>query len=383
MERHHLDIAIRALGEANDSLEPERLSVADARVLIDLYASVQRRAAFGLARLAARVDDTEQLAKSAGTSVARARETVATGKVLGDSDDLSDALRCGEISLDQATEIAKAEASAPGSAAGLIQIAKDRSFSVLREQARKTKLEAEAKDDLFDRQHRAREARSYTDELGMFNLHLRLQPHVGTPLEARAEAHAQRLYRAVPKDQREPFARYLADAYAKMLEGPHVKGPARRPELVVLVSHTVAERGWNDVRDGEVCKIPGVGPIAPRTAKELARDAFINAVVFDGKDLRQFKRFTRHIPKEILIALELGDPPDFDGVRCIDCGNRFRPEFDHLEPRAARGPTSKPNLCPRCNPCHKAKTERDRKAGKLGPPRDPRARKPKTTSRRE
>ena len=68
------------------------------------------------------------------------------------------------------------------------------------------------------------------------------------------------------------------------------------------------------------------------------------------------------------IALELGDPPGFDGASCVDCGNRFRLERDHVEPHRARGPTSKPNLRWRCDPCHQAKTARDRKAGKLAPP---------------
>ena len=79
------------------------------------------------------------------------------------------------------------------------------------------------------------------------------------------------------------------------------------------------------------------------------------------------------------MALELGPPPDFDGVRCVDCGNRFRNEIDHVEPRAALGPTSNPNLEPRCWPCHKRKTERDRKAGKPRPrKRDERGDPPET-----
>ncbi|HYN36217.1 MAG TPA: HNH endonuclease, partial [Actinomycetota bacterium] len=69
----------------------------------------------------------------------------------------------------------------------------------------------------------------------------------------------------------------------------------------------------------------------------------------------------------VAIALELGDPPGFDGVACVDCGNRFRTEFDHVEPRAAHGPSSNGNLNPRCWSCHQAKTKRDRRAGKLRP----------------
>jgi len=136
---------------------------------------------------------------------------------------------------------------------------------------------------------------------------------------------------------------------------------------VVVVSHGVAKRGWRDVRDGEVCKIPGVGPVAPEVAQEIAQDAFLTGVFYDGVDLRHLRRWTRNTPVEVRLALELGAPPDFDGVRCVDCGNRFRTENDHLEPHCGHGPASTDNLEPRCWRCHKAKTARDRKAGKLRP----------------
>jgi 5-methylcytosine-specific restriction endonuclease McrA len=365
----HLQAAIEQLEKANASLQPELLAVSDARDALSIYVKAQRQASFGITALAARIDDATVLARSAGVSMGRARDTIATAKTASSSEPLDDALRSGAISPEQATEIARAEDSAPGCATELIELAKDSSFAVLREKARSTKLEAQAKGDLFLRQHQARGAHSFQDELGMIDIHLRLEPHVGVPITARAEAHAQRLARSVDRDQREPFEAYLADAYAEMLSGTGVKARSKRPELVVLVSHEVAERGWSEVREGEICKIPGVGPIAPQSAKQIATDAFINAVICDGKDLREFKRFTKHIPVEIQIALELGDPPDFDGVACVDCGARFHTEFDHLQPRASNGPTSRSNLNPRCWPCHLIKTQRDRKAGKLTPQR--------------
>jgi 5-methylcytosine-specific restriction endonuclease McrA len=91
-------------------------------------------------------------------------------------------------------------------------------------------------------------------------------------------------------------------------------------------------------------------------------------VFYDGVDLRNFARWTRNIPVEVAVALELGPPPSFDGVSCVDCGNRFRTEFDHVQPHGAKGPASNGNLKPRCWSCHQAKTQRDRKAGKLTPP---------------
>lgn len=363
MQAALIDEAIELLEKANADLQPELLAAADARKMLASYARARRLIDFGIAGLSRKVNDVSEVAKATGTSTGRAKTVVSTGKVMAQSADLTSALQQGDISLEQAGEIASAEESCPGAAKSLVAVAQRESFHVLREKARKQRLEAEQHRDLFARQRGARSARSYSDELGMVHIHLSLQPHVGSPIVARAEAEAARLAKKARAktnaQERGPFERYLADAYTSMLEGKG-KGPARRPELVVLVSHEVAERGWKDVREGEHCKIPGVGPIDPADAKEIAKRAFLNAVVQEGKDLRSFARWSRHIPVEVSVALELGEPPSFDGVVCMDCGNRFRNEFDHLECFTAENPTSLPNLEPRCWDCHKDKTKKDR-----------------------
>jgi len=365
-----LDRAIELLEKANANLEPELLSAPDARELLGLYSRVEKLGAFGKVALARKVDDAAEIARIAGISVGKAKETVSTGRVLESAAPLNEAMRCGEISFDQAAEIARAEGSAPGASRELLATASEQSFRVLKDKARRIKLEAEQHHDLASRQHAARSARAYSDALGMIHIHLALEPHIGTPIVARAEAEAARLARAARgQDTLEDFERHTADAYAKALSRPgSTKSRSRRPELVVLVSHEVAKRGWTEVRKGEVCKIPGIGPVSPQVAREIADDAFLNGVFFDGKDLRQFARWTRHIPVEVAVALELGPAPSFDGVACVDCGNRFRTEFDHMQPRNAKGPTSNGNLRPRCWKCHRAKTASDRKSGKLTPP---------------
>jgi hypothetical protein len=113
-----------------------------------------------------------------------------------DADDLSAALQQGDVSLDQATVIASAEASAPGAAAELVAVADKEAFHVLKDKARKTKLDAEQHRDLGNRQHAARSARSHSDDLGMVHINVALEPHVGTPIVARVEAEAARLARS-------------------------------------------------------------------------------------------------------------------------------------------------------------------------------------------
>jgi hypothetical protein len=365
---HAIEDAIASLEKANAGLAPELLSADAARSLLVLYSRAEKLAAFGKTAVAQKVDDAVELARVTGTSVGKARATVETANALRDCDVVSTAFGGGDISFEQAAEIARAEKAKPGSGSDLLSIAKSESFHVLRDEARKVVLEADRHRGLAERQREARSARSYTDPLGMVNVYMRLEPHVATPIISRAEAEAARMYRAVKDEgKQEPFERHLCDAFVKMLSGSSVKGNAKRPELVVLVSHEIARRGWKDVRDGEVCKIPGVGPVAPEVARRVAEDAFLTGLVYDGEDLRNVRRWTRNIPVEVRLALELGKPPDFDGVRCTDCGNRFRNEHDHDEPHVLRGPASVDNLSWRCRSCHRQKTERDRKDGKLKP----------------
>ena len=364
--------ALALIERANAKLRPGELSRPEARSLIDAYGRIVKLGGFGVAALSPSVGDASAVARVSGTSMGKAREAVATGTTIQASPDLDAAMRHGDVSLDQAAEIACAEEAAPGSARKLVKVAQDEAFHVLKDRARKIKLEAEQHRDLATRQHDARRARSLVDDLGMVHIHLELEPHIGAPIAARAEAAAQRLARAARKTgdtgERVPFERHLADAYGQLLGGGPGRGHARRAEVTVLVSHSVAKRGWTDVRAGEVCKIPGLGPVAPGVAREIASDAFLNGVFFDGEDLRNFKRWSRNIPVEVRAALELGPPPDFDGIRCRDCGNYFRTECDHVRPRAAHGPVSTTNLEPRCWRCHQAKTGRDRRAGQPRPP---------------
>ena len=272
-----VDQVIELLEKANADLQPELLPAPAARKLMGAYARAEKLAGFGVTSLSRKVADAAEVARATGTSMGKAKDVVATGKVLESSAPLASAMQAGEVSLDQAAAIASAEESSPGAAEGLLQVAKAESFHVLKDRARAVKLEAEQHHGLAERQRAARSARSYSDALGMVHVHLALEPHVGTSIVARAEAEAQRIARESKKKNGrgnlEPFERYLADAYAKLLSGSG-KGRTTRPEVVVLVSQEVAERGWTEVRPGEVCKIPGVGPVAPEVAKAIAKDAF-------------------------------------------------------------------------------------------------------------
>ena len=298
-----LDQAIELLEKANAELEPELLDSAGARVVLDRYARARRLADYGVAAAARKVADAAVVSRATGTPMGHAKATIDLGTNLKAAPELGAALASGSVSAEQAIHIASAEASVPGVAEELVDLANSEPFHVFKDRARKLKLEAEQHNGLSARQRAARTARHYPDDLGMTHIHLTLEPLAATPIVNRAEADAERLYKAARKSgQTEAFEAYLADAFAAMLSGTG-KGRASRPELVVLVDYETIRNGWK-LTPGGISKIPGVGPIAPQDAKELAQDALINAVLVDGTDLRHFKRFSRHVPPEIKVALD-------------------------------------------------------------------------------
>jgi hypothetical protein len=150
-----------------------------------------------------------------------------------------------------------------------------------------------------------------------------------------------------------------------MVEGGG-NGKAKSADVVIVADLRAYRRGH--AHPGEPCHIVGGGPIPVRVARELARDAFLKAVLHDGVAVQTVAHFGRHRPAHLETALALGAPPDFDGVTCtqLGCDRKHGLQWDHLDPYANGGPTSMANLKPKCVPHHCDKTESDRRAGLLG-----------------
>jgi 5-methylcytosine-specific restriction endonuclease McrA len=351
----HIESAVEVLEAVVQELDADRMDPGLTHRLLGLFTRGERACAGAAAVLARRIGDPRVVARQQGTSMGRARAIVDLSERIADTPALEAAVRGGEVSLDQATEIAKAETAAPGCADALVEVAQREPFHELCRQARKAALENQ-REGLGTRQHAARRGSHRITDLGLVHVEADLEPYIGAPIVDRLEAEARRL--AARAGKQEPFATYLADAFATLFGQP-ASGKGAKAEVVVVVSHEVAQRGWSNVDPGEVCHIPGIGPIDPKVARDIARDAFLTGVVCDGTDLRQMRRWTRHIPTEIRLALNLGSPPDFDGPKCVDCANRLRIEHDHHHPYADGGPTSLANLPDRCHPCHVAKTKAD------------------------
>ena len=315
-------------------------------------------------------DASEWLSRHAGTTARDAREHLNTIKQLDGLPETRAALTAGQVSLGQAAEIARTEAEVPGSEGELLCLAKTSGLSKVRDRARDTRAKAIPAEALHGRQRAARSIRHWRDDLGMIAGTFRLTPEVGVPFVNRLERDAQRLRRAAkPRlDVAEAFEAYAADAFADMIQpsATATTSTKRRDVDVVIVCDLNAYRRGH-THAGEQCHLVGGGPIPVRVAREMAKDAFLKAVIHDGVNIHTVEHFGRHIPAELRTALELGTLPELDGVVCADegCDRRYGLEWDHDNPVANGGETSYQKLNARCQPNHWDKTE-DRKAGRHG-----------------
>jgi hypothetical protein len=368
--------AVRSLCAALRAFDPADVSGRDCAALVAELATAEKACAAVRARAAVRAaecgahggqglaDASDWLARATGSTRAEARAELETAVAVESCPATRQALAAGELSLGQAGEIAKTEHQQPGSEDELLAVAHRESFATLKDVARRVRLNAMDIDELHRRQHGDRAFRHWRDAMGMVCFTGALEPEVGIPFVNRLDTETDRVFRAAHREGRnESRDAYAADAFVGMLSGGGTAS-STKADVVIVIDINAYRR--DTVAEGETCHIVDGGPIPVYIAKEMAKDAFVKAVIHDGVNVHTVKHFGRHIPVELRTALDLGPPPDFDGPRCRRCHNRFRIQWDHRNPFTNGGPTALANLDGLCGaPCHRDKTDSDRKAGLL------------------
>ena len=353
-------------------LDVDVLSVDETAALLPELASLKNACAAAQVRAASRASQSaEELARANGSSVGAAKAALETTTRLGPCPDTAAALAAGVLSLEQANEITRTEAEAPGSEREMLAVALSSSLKELQERARTRRHDAIGVDELHKRQVAARSFRHWKNDLGNIAFSGELPPEKGVPFVNRLEAETDR-GRVVAKragGELESREAYRADAFVRMFSESGVKR-APSTELNLVLDYRAALRGFAE--SDEVSHIVGGTDLPVDVIKELSQDALVNIVIHDGVNPLRVKRFGRYRPAELDALLKLGPAPGFRGLKCVGCGAEGHLHFDHIDPVANRGPTCFENLQPLCWTCHSEKTERDRRAGLLdgrGPPK--------------
>lgn len=354
---------LSALRETASSIQPGRLSGDEAARLVSLFAEGERVCASARTLAARRVEETkfwqrsghrsaaEWVAAKTGTTLGNAISVLETARQLQELPHTREAFRAGRLSEVQAREVSSAAYADPKKERALLAAAGTKSVKALRAECRAVRL-ASVTDELSAHNaiHRGRYFRHWIDPDGAVRFDGRMTPDAGATVIAAIDQRKDKLSAAARRAGRwESLAAHAADALVELANGSGAPGP--RAMVHVLVDHRVltSARAKADQR----CEIPGVGRIPAATARSLAGDAFVKAIVTKGVDIKAVAHMGRTVPARLRTALELRDQV------CVvpGCDDRNGLEIDHYRiPWAAGGPTRLDNLARLCRWHHYAKT---------------------------
>ncbi len=348
-------------------LDPERLSGGDAACLLEAYAEVERLAAAGKLLAARRVESSNiwrrtghrsaaaHVAEATGTGLGPAITALETARNLGSLPATDQAVRQGKLSESQVKEIAGAAILEPGAEHDLVETAGRQPLSVLKLRCRRVKAGRQDQHSSYEAIRRGRYLRNWVDGDGAVRFDARLTPDEGARLLASVKGEADRIAADARRAGLHEARRALdADALVSLACGGASAGGhgADGPGAMVhvRVDHAALVRGR--VEPGELCEIPGIGPIPVEVARRLAVDSILSVLVTDGVDVTGVAHTGRTIPAPLRRALAERDPV------CVvpGCGSREGLEIDHVTPYADGGKASMENLVRLCHWHHYLKT---------------------------
>jgi hypothetical protein len=393
--------------------EPERVTGADAALLLERYAEIEKLAAGGKLLAARRVESSKvwrkkghrsaaaHIAEATGTGLGPAINALEAARNLGSLPATEDAMRAGRLSETQVKEIAGAAILQPDAEQELVDAAATQPHNLLKLKCRRVRAAAQDQADTYEKIHRERYLRRWTDNDGAVRFDARLTPDAGARLAAAIKAESQRLADGARRAGiTEPTRAHDADALVRLACGdadgpgssreqsgvaggadppapsdtPTGSGSSRRgPSTMVhvRVDHAALLRGH--VEPGEICELPGIGPIPVEVARRLAVDSILSVLVTDGVDVTTVAHAGRTIPAAVRRALIERDQC------CVipGCSVRDDLEIDHVDPFGQGGPTRLDNLARVCRWHHYLKTHQRHRLERRGtewlwsPPGDP------------
>ena len=178
--------------------EPQRYSPDHCVAVVESLARLENACAAARVRAAVRAAESgahrakgftkpaDWLATAKGSTTAEADRELRTQEQLEGVPETREKLANGELSIEQANEIAETEAACPGSEKEMLHAAERDSLRELRDKGRRKRLEAIEPEEVERRPREARYHRHWKDELGMIRYSGAMVPGEGIPLHAPA-----------------------------------------------------------------------------------------------------------------------------------------------------------------------------------------------------
>ncbi len=179
-------------------------------------------------------------------------------------------------------------------------------------------------------------------------------PDAGARIFAAIDAELDKVFAEARKaGRRESVGAFAVDALERLVTcGGDTQNTKRKQTTTVdvLVDYTALLNGAT--ASGEVCEIPGLGPVPVSLVKEWLADAYLRVIVTDGIDIKAVTRKTRYVDANQRIALSVRE-----SFRCAieQCDADRRLELDHRVDYAKDGPTEVDNLASMRSPSRATK----------------------------
>jgi hypothetical protein len=364
--------AVREIAAYLARLEPDRITTTDAAELFGLFAELTRLGSAGQVLLTPRVAQSDAwkneghrsaaswVASATGTGLGDAIAALETGERLQSLPRTAEALRTGALSGPQVREIAAAAAGHPAAELDLLEAATTCTLKGLKDRCRQVRAavgSAASENARYEAVHKSRFFRHWSDPDGGFRGEFKITPDAGARLLSSLEGRANELFDEARKaDDRDAPAAYAADALVELVTRGAKGTPVKANGAAVVhvrVDASALRRGY--VEYGEVCEIPGVGPVPVSTVRGMLSEAFVKVLVTDGVDVLTVCHVGRGVPAHVRSALEERDPT------CVvpGCDVAMGLEIDHWQTAYADGgPTTLANLARLCHFHHAMKTYR-------------------------
>ncbi|MEY2569793.1 MAG: hypothetical protein QOE63_143 [Acidimicrobiaceae bacterium] len=303
-------------------------------------------------------DTAAWFAKKTGTSSAKAKDTIRTGKKMRVRSKTRRRATQGKLSPEQAAAITDAAEQDPAAEDRLVKKAETASLGELRDECARAKANADPDPAATQaRIDRNRHLRRWRDREGAEHLHA-----VGTKADMAKIDQAlapiiDEIFKA-KRDEgaREPLEAYAFDALVQLADGGSggtvdKNGREKMRYLtLVRVDWDALTRGIADAE--EICEIAGLGPIPVDTARALLGESILKLVITKGVDVLHVTHLGRGVNTAQQIALCWQQPV------CTreGCGRGRRLENDHRDDWTNVKCTELDNIDPLCDHDHDLKT---------------------------
>jgi hypothetical protein len=244
-------------------------------------------------------------ARLSGCSESEARRELRMSERLDDLPATEAMLREGSLSLDQAVLVARGAAADPTAETILLRTAQKGEMRNLRAETERVVAAATDETDGRAAAHRDRHLRTWTRGFATQGAFSGPTDEVAVLLDALKPLEKQAFDTARAAGTRESHDAYRFDALIGLARDAAGSGTGDAPTGRIRIDLAALLDG--KTRAGEVCEIPGVGPVPVEHARKVLSHGLLELVISDGVDVQTVVSTTRHVPQALKIAIEERD----------------------------------------------------------------------------